>query len=120
MAINSIPIVWWLTSFLTASVLVTVSALLLRDRKPGPRLMLAGSSIYLLVVLGNGVFIHVLPGALGITTGTLAWYTVTSTLLLFSHLIFAIGLLLHALSLRGRADRIAELEAILRSRDGIQ
>jgi hypothetical protein len=115
---SSIPILWMLTSLLTASVLVTSAVLLLREATPGPWLMLVGSSISLLGVLGNGIVLHWLSGWLDMASGTFAWFTAVSAFSFFGHLLFAIGLLLHALSLRGRADRIAELEAILRSRDG--
>ena len=115
---SSIPILWMLTSLLTTSVLVISAVLLLREATPGPWLMLAGSSISLLGVLGNAIVLHWLSRWLDMASGTFAWFTAISAFSFFGYLLFAIGLLLHALSLRGRADRIAELEAILRSREG--
>lgn len=77
--------------------------------------MLAGSIAGLLGCLAHGILIPFLMS--GHSIDMMTWVTAITGFSFFGYLIFVIGLLLHALSLRGRADRIAELEAILRSRD---
>ena len=107
-------IVWMLASILVVSVQIISAVLLLREKHIGPWLMLAGAVINLVAALGHPFvsFFSSLAGGIDL----MSTYMALSGLAYFGALLFGIGLLLHALRLKGRADRIAELEAILHSR----
>jgi hypothetical protein len=109
-----------LVGFLITAVNLISAIALLKQRHMGPRLMFAGACVSIsgmIAMIGFQIF---LISGITKTNGFMAyqnWWLPISSLNYLGSLLFAIGLLLHALHLRGRADRIAELEAILNSRN---
>ena len=106
---------WLLISFVLAALHITSAVILLRERHSGPWLMLAGSATALLGQIASMVVQAFLMQSRS-GPPPVAWLSATSSLSSLGSLLFAIGLLLHALRQRGKANRIAELEAILNSR----
>lgn len=101
-------------AFVVGALNITSAVILLRDRHVGPWLMLAGSGIALVGQVASTLcqIFLIRPGNFKIE-----WFTAIGAFSALGTLLFAIGLLLHALHQRGKANRIAELEAILASRD---
>ena len=93
---------------------VTSAVILLRERHPGPWMMLAGSAIALVGQTSTLVMQFLLTRH---SDFDFKWRLAGTAFGTLGALTFAIGLLLHALHLRGKANRITELEAILNSRD---
>lgn len=115
MSVDFIPqIAWMLASMLVISVQIIAAVLLLREKHIGPWLMLAGAVVSLMGALAHPfiAFFSSLAGRIDL----MSTYMALAGLGYFGALLFGIGLLLHALNQKGRADRIAELEAILHSR----
>lgn len=108
-------IIWMLATLLVVSVQIMSAVLLLREKHIGPWLMLIGSMMSLLSGLASHVFSVFYSHRVTFDLST--FYNALSAFGYFSYLVFGIGLLLHALRQKGRADRIAELEAILHSRN---
>lgn len=105
---------WLFSSLLIGGLHVTSAAILLRERHTGPWLMLAGSAIALVGQTSAKVMQFFLDRRSDLDFKLIFASTALATL---GALMFAIGLLLYALHQRGKANRIAELEAILNSRD---
>lgn len=110
------PIVWSLFSVALGSLSITASIFLLKERHIGPWMMLAGSIFTLTGQIGSSVLQFLMFQSNDM--GRIQWMMASGSFASFGALIFGIGLLLHALRQRGKADRIAELEAILRSHQG--
>ena len=110
---------WFLISIAVGALNITSAIYLLRERHTGPMLMLAGSGIALLGQLGQitGTAIALFGHRSGFLASPVMSVLAISALSALGSLLFAIGLLLHAVHQRGKADRIAELEAILNSRN---
>ena len=106
---------WLLISLVLAALHITSAVILLRERHSGPWLMLAGSATALLGQIASMVVAIVLMRTHS-GSPPFACITAASSLAYLGALVFAIGLLLHALRQRGKANRTAELEAILNSR----
>ena len=104
---------WLLSGLLVGGLNIATAVILLRERHTGPWLMLAGSAITLMgqasVIVFQFFVIRSRPGL------NLQWMLASSAFSALGALLFAIGLLLFALHLRGRANRVAELEQILNS-----
>jgi uncharacterized BrkB/YihY/UPF0761 family membrane protein len=108
---------WMLATLLVVSVQIISSVLLLREKHIGPWLMLAGSVITLIGSLVMRVGFAFFLDRIGMHLSTYQWvFTAISAFSYFGSFLFGLGLLLYALRQKGRADRIAELEAILHSR----
>ena len=77
--------------------------------------MLVGSII---TVIGqvSRIFVQMIVMPNFSASGNMQWLTATAAISGLGGLLFAIGLLLYALHPRGKANRIAELESILNSR----
>jgi len=110
-------LVWPLLALLLGALEICIAVMLLKEEGAGPKLMLGGAITGL---LGNLAF-NAVPflGAV-IDTGAPVQviYTVTWALTGIGATLFTLGLLLYVLRRRALATRIAELEAILGSRDG--
>lgn len=105
---------WFLAALLICGLHIASAVILLRERHAGPWLMLAGSAISLVGQAGVMVLqLFPLRRNGGIDFQRIQAASAFSAL---GALMFAIGLLLVALHLRGRANRVAELEMILQSR----
>ena len=104
---------WLLISLAIAALHITSAIILLKERHLGPWLMLTGSAITLVGQVGS----MMIPLSL-LRRGVFKseWTYAISAFTSLGAFLFAIGLLLHALRQRGKANRIAELEAILNSR----
>lgn len=115
-ALTFIP--WILISVVIGALNITSAIYLLRERHMGPMLMLAGSGIALLGQLGQiaGTVVMLFGYRSAFITNSTMSMLAVSALATLGTLLFSIGLLLHALHQRGKANRIAELEAILNSR----
>jgi hypothetical protein len=107
---------WFLASFIVAALHIAAAVILLKEHHSGPILMLVGSAIALIGQVGSAVLQIVLIRNNSLAE-TIQWITATSAFSSLGTILFAIGLLLHALRQRGKANRIAELEAILNSRN---
>jgi hypothetical protein len=107
---------WFLVSFIITALHIAAAVILLKERHSGPILMLVGSAITLLGQIGGAV-VQVFLMRTNFRPESYQWITATSALSSLGALLFAIGLLLHALRQRGKANRIAELEMILNSRN---
>lgn len=105
---------WFLLYFVTAALQITAAVFLLKERHMGALLMLVGGIVMLLGQLGNfALSFALMMGRFG-SPNTLV-FTAVSAVAGLGCLLFAIGLLLHALRQRSKANRIAELEAIIAS-----
>lgn len=115
-SISFISLVWPLLAILIGALEIGIAVLLLREQGPGPKIMLGGAVMGLLGHL-SGIAVMFLMNQTGLTEFNEAALTATLSLTGLGSMAFAIGLLLHALHRRALANRIAELEAILASRD---
>jgi hypothetical protein len=106
---------WFLLSILVAGMHIFSSVILLKERHIGAWLMLVGSVVTILGEVGSIVVQFVAMRNLG-SFGNWQWLTAIAGISGLGALLFAIGLLLHALHQRNKTNRIAELEAILNSR----
>jgi uncharacterized membrane protein YfcA len=106
-------IAWLLATLLVVSVQIVSSVMLLREKHIAPRLMLAGSVISLIGGLAGHILALFFVQRLEIDP--MVAFNALNGLSYTGHLTFCIGLLLYALHQKGRADRIAELEAIIHS-----
>jgi len=105
---------WFLISVIIIALHVISALILLKERHAGPMLMLAGSAISLLGQISSMVVqVFMMRGG----PPNIKWLTATSSGASLGAILFSIGLLLHALHQRAKANRIAELEAILNSRN---
>lgn len=111
---------WLLLSLVIIGLNITSAVLLLREKHAGTWLMLAGGGVSLLGTLVHFVvqMMMVLQPQRMMVELAIKWLTPAGALASLGSLVFAIGLLMHALRERGKASRIAELEAILQSRQG--
>jgi uncharacterized BrkB/YihY/UPF0761 family membrane protein len=110
------PVLWLLATMLINFAQIIAAVLLLRERHIGAWLMFSGSVITLIGSLILQAGFSFLFERMGIRSPSYeSIITVVSSFTYLGAFLFAIGLLLHALRLRGRADRIAELEAILQA-----
>jgi hypothetical protein len=114
MSYSVLTLVPWLMTLVIAALHLTSAVILLRERHLGPWLMLTGSAIALVGKVGS----MLIPVSL-LRRGLIKneWMLAIAAFSSLGALLFAIGLLLHALRQRGKANRIAELEAILNSRN---
>ena len=103
--------IWPLVGLLFGGLEITAAVFLLRERGGGPWLMLIGSGI---AVVGRVAIPFMLP-VINPSDHFLT-YTAVSSFATLGSLTFGIGLLLHALQRRALGNRIAELEAILATR----
>jgi hypothetical protein len=115
---NLMTIVWLLFSLLYGAMQITASILLLRERNVGPWLMLAGSVITIVGHFTSQMFVFFMNsgGRIGTVSSLTTMMSIASGVGALGSLLFVIGLLLHAFSRRGMANRIAELETILAER----
>jgi hypothetical protein len=104
---------WFLISLVLWALNITSAVILLNERHSGPWLMLTGSGIALVGQIGSRLLIFTLRT----NNFKTDWFAAMGALSSLGALLFSIGLLLHALHQRGKANRIAELEMILNSRD---
>lgn len=107
---------WILMSVLIIGLNIASAVLLLKEKHAGTWLMLVGGIVSLLGVLGNFAVQLMMFFRSGDIELAVRWLTPMGALSGLGSLLFAIGLLLHALRERGKASRIAELEAILATR----
>ena len=103
---------WLFSAFVIGAMHISSAVILLKERHFSAWLMLAGSCIALLGQIGTRVFQKFLVGPGDFTIEQLLAISAFASL---GTLLFAIGLLLHALHQRSKANRIQELEAILAS-----
>lgn len=103
---------WLLTAFVIGAMHITSAVILLRQRHISAWLMLAGSCIALIGETGVMVFQYLMASSGNFKIENLVAITTFASL---GTLLFAIGLLLHALHLRSKSNRIQELEAIIAS-----
>ena len=115
---NFMTIIWLLISLVFAAIQITSSVILLRERNLGPWLMLTGAVISLAGQVASHVFVFSFnTGGRFVASSSLAnLMTVASGVAAFGSLLFLGGLFFFALTRRGLAARIAELEAILAER----
>ena len=107
----------YLASFLAVVMYIASSVLLLRERASGPWLMLAGSALSVVGMLAS------LALQIYVTRVSVTWVRdfydnailAVASLSSLGALLFAIGLLLHALRQKTKANRVAELEGIIAS-----
>lgn len=111
-ALSILP--WFLSSLLLTSLQIASAVILLKERHVAPWLMLAGSAMALIGQTGSLVIQAFLMGSGHLQ---IQYMIATSSFATLGHLLFCIGLLLHALHQRAKADRIAQLEAILESKN---
>lgn len=105
---------WFLSSLLLVCLQIASAVILLKERHVAPWLMLAGSGMALIGQTGS---LLVQAFLMGSGRFRMEYVMATSAFATLGHLLFCIGLLLHALHQRAKADRIAQLEAILESRN---
>ncbi len=103
---------WFLTTFIIGGIYITTAVILLKERHFSAWLMLAGSCISLLGQIGSMAISFNLMNS---GKPNFEFIIAISGFSYLGALLFAIGLLLHALHLRGKSNRIQELEAILAS-----
>ncbi len=104
--------IWPLIALLFGGLQITAAALLLRERGSGSWLMLIGGIVSVVghVAIPIIVFFFNSGGSDPIVS---TLFVVLPSFATLGSLIFAIGLLLHALRRRALGSRIAELESIL-------
>lgn len=102
----------YLASFLAVVMYIASSVLLLRERAPGPWLMLAGSVLSVVGMLASLVLQIYVTRVSGFNNNA---FLAVASLSSLGALLFAIGLLLHALRQKAKANRVAELEGIIAS-----
>jgi hypothetical protein len=103
---------WFLATFVIGGMYITAAVLLLKERHFSAWLMLAGSCIALIGQMGPMFFRFVMVSSANFKPEHLLAISAFGSL---GALLFAIGLLLHALHQRSKSNRIQELEAILAS-----
>lgn len=112
---------WFVSSLLFSSLQIASAVILLKERHLAPWLMLTGSAMALIGQTGSLLIQAFLMGSGHFQMGSgrfqMQYVIATYALATLGHLLFCIGLLLHALHQRAKADRIAQLEAILESRN---
>lgn len=105
---------WFVISGMVAALNITSAVVLLKDRHIGAWLMLVGSGVSLLGLLGH----FSMQIAMLLRTGDPERFKLFTVMSAFSYLgavLFSVGLLLHAFYQKSKANRIAELEAIIAS-----
>ena len=116
-ALTFIPWILILISIAIGALNITSAINLLRERYTGSMLMLTGSGIALLGQLGQDAYAMAMQANDYFRANSNITTLAISSLTTLGALLFSIGLLLHTLHQRGMANRIAELEAILNSRN---
>lgn len=112
---STLLIVFSLVSGLLISGLnITAAICLMKEKHIGVILMLVGGVIALIMQIVSYVMPYFFKYSHPFDFNSV--WLVQISLSFIGPLIFSIGLLLHALHQRGKANRIAELEAILNSR----
>lgn len=109
-----LSLAWPLLAILLGSLEISIAVLLLREKGPGPKLMLGGAIMGLLGNLSKLGAMFMMNQSGNFSE---AAYAATWSLTALGSLLFTIGLLLFTLHRRALTNRITELEAILASRD---
>ena len=120
----AIQLLAFLVSLFIAVALIVASVLFLRDKGLGPWIMLTGSSFGLIAMIPLGISQYVnYHASIGYEAPEVSgamYYTLWNWLPGAAGLVFATGLLLTAVQRRVLAGRIAELEAIIATRESIE
>lgn len=106
---------WILVSIIVTALNVISAVVLLRERHLGAWLMLAGSATYLLGQFGSFVVQIAFMTGNRLAVGNMQFMMAFPAVSALGSLLFAVGVLLHALHQRAKANRITELEAIIAS-----
>lgn len=105
---------WFVISGMVAALNITSAVILLKDRHIGAWLMLGGSGVSLLGLVGHfSMQIVMLLGTAD--SGRIKLFTVMSSVSYLGAVLFSVGLLLHALYQKSKTNRVTELEAIITS-----
>lgn len=108
---------WIAFALVIGAIEITASILLVRERNPGPWIMLAGAILSLVAHVATQVVVFTMNQGGNVGGGSFS--SIMSALTAASvlgTLLFVTGLLFFAFSRRALAARVAELESILRSR----
>lgn len=105
--------VWLFLALIVAVLQITAAVILLKDRHMGAWLILTGAVTLFLPVLGSNILMFVLNKGNVSLDLISAMARSIGTLSFLGSLLIALGLLLHALRQRAKANRIAELEMII-------
>jgi hypothetical protein len=119
MNFSLLSFVWLAFGLLVGALHILAAVLLLRDRGPGPWMMLAGGVISLCGSVASQAYNIFRIGSWYPSGDPELHMRVISALSGFSalgSLLFCVGLVLFALNRRALARRVEELESILRSR----
>ncbi|RYD48100.1 MAG: hypothetical protein EOP85_04240 [Verrucomicrobiaceae bacterium] len=113
-SLSIMSVVWPILALLLGAMQITASIILLKEKGPGPLMMLVGSVVSVLGSIALPL-LSFLMNYLNADFNEPAYMAIWSLSILGS-LIFSIGLLLFALRRRAMTVRIAELEAIITSK----
>jgi hypothetical protein len=110
-----------LTLIFVHIIVIISSVMFLRERATGAWLMLAGAATALIgFTVPQLIYVAISflgAGRVSAPVESLMYYSIWTWLSTAGTLLFAIGLILVAIRRRGLADRIAELERLLNSRN---
>lgn len=108
--------VWLAVTLLTGGLQITAAVLFLRHRGAGPWMMLGGASLAVLIGIGHHSILFIANARnLWDDAGGISLHQVLTTVSLagtFAHVLFAVGLVITAIRLRGISLHVENLESI--------